>query len=190
MEPSETPRRPTGGATLAEQLSRANPSARRDRVLEWLRHNIAEITGTDANAELRADRRLFEVGLKSLHLNELRSRLEVACGLEFPVTLFFTHASLGALADAVLASSGIDGGSAKNSAASAPAPEPARAPASATRAPPKIAVVGMACRFPGGADDPASFWRLLRGRSASAHPTDPLRPRFAPTDPDRPGGCT
>ena len=30
-----------------------------------------------------------------------------------------------------------------------------------------IAIVGMACRFPGGADDPDSFWRLLvDGREA------------------------
>ncbi|HEY0992741.1 MAG TPA: beta-ketoacyl synthase N-terminal-like domain-containing protein, partial [Kofleriaceae bacterium] len=25
-----------------------------------------------------------------------------------------------------------------------------------------IAITGIACRFPGGADDPESFWRLLR----------------------------
>ena len=30
-----------------------------------------------------------------------------------------------------------------------------------------VAIVGMACRFPGGASDPVSFWRLLRdGRDA------------------------
>src|SRR5262245_16352711 len=30
-----------------------------------------------------------------------------------------------------------------------------------------IAIIGMACRFPGGANDPMAFWQLLRdGRDA------------------------
>src|SRR5262245_50367340 len=30
-----------------------------------------------------------------------------------------------------------------------------------------LAIIGVACRFPGGADDPAAFWELLReGRDA------------------------
>jgi acyl transferase domain-containing protein len=53
-----------------------------------------------------------------------------------------------------------------------------------------IAIVGMACRFPGGADDPAAFWRLLLdGRDAVGPMPDDrcdLDARFSP-DPDRPG---
>jgi acyl transferase domain-containing protein/NADP-dependent 3-hydroxy acid dehydrogenase YdfG/acyl carrier protein len=52
-----------------------------------------------------------------------------------------------------------------------------------------IAIVGMACRFPGGADDPASFWELLQnGRDAiSPVPADrwDIEALFDP-DPDAP----
>ncbi|RIL12528.1 polyketide synthase [bacterium] len=53
-----------------------------------------------------------------------------------------------------------------------------------------IAVIGMACRFPGGADDPAAFWRLLdAGVDAITEiPTDrwDVDAHFDP-DPDAPG---
>src|SRR5262249_33603072 len=53
-----------------------------------------------------------------------------------------------------------------------------------------IAVIGMGCRFPGGADDPAGFWRLLRnGIDATAEvPKDrwDIDASYDP-DPDVPG---
>lgn len=53
-----------------------------------------------------------------------------------------------------------------------------------------IAVIGMACRFPGGASDPESFWRLLRdGRDViSEVPRDRWDlDRLYDPDPDAPG---
>ncbi|WP_437759723.1 type I polyketide synthase [Sorangium sp. So ce1389] len=42
-----------------------------------------------------------------------------------------------------------------------------------------IAIIGMGCRFPGGAEDPASFWRLLEGRgdAVTEVPADRWGPR-------------
>jgi acyl transferase domain-containing protein/phospholipid N-methyltransferase/acyl carrier protein len=53
-----------------------------------------------------------------------------------------------------------------------------------------IAIVGMACRFPGGADDPESFWRLLEeGRDAIGEiPADRWDAEaYFDADPDAPG---
>ena len=53
-----------------------------------------------------------------------------------------------------------------------------------------IAIVGMGCRFPGGSDTPASFWRLLReGRDAVRElPSDRFDLReLYDADPERPG---
>src|SRR5580693_5082700 len=56
-----------------------------------------------------------------------------------------------------------------------------------------IAVIGIGCRFPGGADDPDSFWRLLRdGVDAIREvPPDrwPIDDYFDP-NPDTPGKMT
>jgi microcystin synthetase protein McyG len=53
-----------------------------------------------------------------------------------------------------------------------------------------IAIVGMACRFPGGANDPEAYWRLLRdGREGVREvPRDRWDvDRFYDPDPDAPG---
>ncbi|MDY6949879.1 MAG: type I polyketide synthase [Thermodesulfobacteriota bacterium] len=53
-----------------------------------------------------------------------------------------------------------------------------------------IAVVGMGCRFPGGAHDPESFWRLLRNGVDAITEVPPLRwdmDAYYDPDPDAPG---
>ncbi|HEV2129938.1 MAG TPA: type I polyketide synthase, partial [Longimicrobiaceae bacterium] len=53
-----------------------------------------------------------------------------------------------------------------------------------------IAIVGIGCRFPGGASDPAAFWRLLREGRDAVTEVPPERwdiDAFYDADPDAPG---
>jgi phthiocerol/phenolphthiocerol synthesis type-I polyketide synthase D len=54
-----------------------------------------------------------------------------------------------------------------------------------------IAIVGIGCRFPGGADDPTRFWRMLSEGTDSVTEVPPDRwdaDSFYHPDPDMPGG--
>ena len=61
-----------------------------------------------------------------------------------------------------------------------PAELTAGVPVSVSRA---VAIVGIGCRFPGGVDDPAAFWQLLRRRrdAITRDPADALRRRALST---------
>ncbi|MET0647638.1 MAG: amino acid adenylation domain-containing protein [Pyrinomonadaceae bacterium] len=53
-----------------------------------------------------------------------------------------------------------------------------------------IAVIGMGCRFPGGADSPEAYWRLLRDGADAVTEVPPARwdvDEFYDPDPERPG---
>ena len=53
-----------------------------------------------------------------------------------------------------------------------------------------IAVVGMSCRFPGGANSPEAFWQLLRSKTDAIAPIPEDRwdrDRYYSPDPDKPG---
>ncbi|HET6706997.1 beta-ketoacyl synthase N-terminal-like domain-containing protein, partial [Amycolatopsis sp.] len=119
-------------------------------LVDWLRAELAALTGSDE--PVATDAGLFDLGLTSIMVTELRDRLETRLGRPIPVTAVFEHPTLGGLAGFL---------------AGGDEAEPVRRRPAGGDAEP-LAIVGMACRFPGGADDPAAFWRLLaEGRDAT-----------------------
>ncbi|ATL31770.1 type I polyketide synthase [Streptomyces formicae] len=115
-------------------------------IREWLVDAVARTAGIDPE-QVTTDRPLAELGLGSRDLVALGGRLSDLLGRPLAPTLAYDHPTIGELADAVTS-----GGA----TAPAPAPEAVRAAVAAD----DVAIVSMACRFP-GADDPGELWRLL-----------------------------
>ncbi len=115
--------------------------------------------------EIGLDRPLMESGFTSLRLVEFARRLTLALGLRVQVTFLFEHATLSAIASALLALPCADAGGDAPADDTAPAAPLAHLPASASR----IAVSGLALRLPGGVETPAAFLDLLlAGRDATS----------------------
>ena len=102
----------------------------------------------------------FDLGMDSLMSVELRNRMNRALSGEYVVsnTAVFDYPNVAALS-AFLAEELAQAIGSAPTPAPATAPSPARKRTAKTEAEP-IAIVGMACRFP-GAPDLAAFWKLL-----------------------------
>ncbi|MGW7353315.1 SDR family NAD(P)-dependent oxidoreductase [Streptomyces sp. NPDC054784] len=138
------------GGSLAERLA-GKPDNERDRmVLDLVRTQIAAVLGHDSGNSVDARRQFTELGFDSLAAVELRNALTAATGLRLTSTLIFDHPTPRDLADHVL----------ETVRGAAPAAAAVRAPSRATADEP-IAIVGMACRFPGGVTSPEQLWQLV-----------------------------
>ncbi|HET9620466.1 MAG TPA: beta-ketoacyl synthase N-terminal-like domain-containing protein, partial [Kofleriaceae bacterium] len=147
--PAPRPARAASGSSYATAL-RALPEAEREPALIKLvlGHTAAVLGHT--GAALAADRAFKQLGLTSLTAVELRNRLRAALGVKLPATLIFDYPNPGALARFLVRE--LLGGA-------APAARPSRARRHDASDP--IAIVGMACRYPGGAASPEDLWRIV-----------------------------
>lgn len=140
-------------------------------VRAWLESAVAEAAGLDPTA-VDPDRPMAELGLGSRQLVTLAAELSTLTGRALDPSLVFNHPTVATLAEAVFDETALNGAAFDDARARTPVPVPVSAPVAVsgpvpapdgtpTPADDDIAIISMACRFPGGADDPEALWRLL-----------------------------
>ncbi|WP_250212631.1 type I polyketide synthase [Acrocarpospora catenulata] len=133
-------------------------------LLDVVRDACATVLGTYDPDGVELGLPFKALGFDSAMLVELTARLSSAAGLPLTANNLFDHPTPARLA-AFLTSTAATG------SGNPPPPEPV---ASTLLADEPIAIIGMACRYPGGIDSPESLWRLVdAGADAvSAMPPD------------------
>ncbi|MGP4053086.1 SDR family NAD(P)-dependent oxidoreductase, partial [Streptomyces sp. 2A115] len=133
----------------AERIAALPAEKRKEAVVDLVRAKVAAVLGHSGAASIAPDRAFTDIGFDSMSGVELRNQLGRATGLRLPTTLVFDHPAPAALAAYLLTRVVTE----KTPAAAAPRRR--------TRADEPIAIVGMACRYPGGVASPDDLWRLV-----------------------------
>ncbi|MGV9457171.1 type I polyketide synthase, partial [Streptomyces sp. NPDC003635] len=137
------------GTALTTRLAGLSRPERQRHLVELVRRSVAAVLGHASEQSVDVERSFKEQGFDSLTAVELRNRLNTATGLRLPTAVVFDHPDPARLADYLH-------GELWRDHAELTAP-------TATLASPDepIAIVGMACRFPGGVASPEDLWRLV-----------------------------
>ncbi|MFC4983698.1 SDR family NAD(P)-dependent oxidoreductase, partial [Streptomyces atroolivaceus] len=145
-----------GDGGFAAQLAGLEEGEQIRRITELVREQAAAVLGHASPAAVDVTAGFKELGFDSLSAVELRTRINAATGLRLPATLIFDYPApqslVGHLRERL--TSGTNGGPA------APAVRAATG-AGAESAYEPVAVIGFACRYPGGVASPEDLWRLV-----------------------------
>ncbi|MBQ0927090.1 type I polyketide synthase [Saccharopolyspora endophytica] len=180
-----------GSSSFPDRVEALPPGERHGLALDLVLTQAAAVLRFDSPERIHATRPFQDIGFDSLGSVELRNRLNTETGERLPAGLLFDHPTPTALAtylvdrlteatDEPVRAEPVVEEAAQAAAAADPA-EPADDP---------VAIVGMACRFPGGVTDPESLWELVftGGVGIGPFPTDrgwDLDALYHP-DPDHP----
>jgi acyl transferase domain-containing protein/short-subunit dehydrogenase/thioesterase domain-containing protein/acyl carrier protein len=136
------------GAAFGQRLAGLDADERARVLLDLVCAQVADVLGFDSAAEVAPHRAFSELGFDSLSAVELRNRLNTATGLRLPATLIFDYPTALAAADYL-----------DQTFVGTPVDAPVVAATRVDGEP--IAIVGMACRYPGDVASPEDLWRLV-----------------------------
>ncbi|MFF8632003.1 type I polyketide synthase [Streptomyces werraensis] len=138
------------GSLLSDRLAGLVPAEQETLLLDLVRAQAAVVLGHTEPGGVRADMAFKDAGFDSLTSVELRNRLREATGLKLPPTLVFDYPSPQVLARYLREEFG-----------EVAAPEATAPAVVAADANEPVAIVGMACRLPGGVASPEQLWKLV-----------------------------
>uniref|UniRef100_UPI003D706AD0 acyltransferase domain-containing protein n=1 Tax=Streptomyces parvus TaxID=66428 RepID=UPI003D706AD0 len=178
--PAPQPAKAFEDGSLAAQLAALPENEQNLNLLQLVSEHVAAVLGHDRVEGIEATRAFQSLGFDSLAAARLQTRLQDTLGVSLSRTLVYDYPSPVELADflqAELFGHHTDAAVDQTAALHDPS-EP-------------IAIVGMACRLPGGVSSPEDLWELLRagGDGISGFPTDrgwDLESLYHP-DPDHAG---
>ncbi|WNF00985.1 tacrolimus type I polyketide synthase FkbA [Streptomyces luomodiensis] len=166
------------GQTFAQRLAELPDADRGAALVTLVSDATAAVLGHADASEIAPTTTFKDLGIDSLTAIELRNRLAEATGLRLSATLVFDHPTPRVLAAKL-----------RTDLFGTAVPTPART--ARTHHDEPLAIVGMACRLPGGVASPEDLWQLVAsGTDAiTEFPTDrgwDIDRLFDP-DPDAPG---